>query len=265
MTKYNICVTGVTGRMGILIAQTVFDHPDCHLSGATVRVNNGYAGKPIGPLIDRDCPISAYSDPAQAIVDADCVIDFTTIEALEHHARLAAQAGANYMCGITGLADIHTQAMEKAAMHVPVFYAANTAIGVNLVAALARMAARHLSDDYDIHIHEEHHRHKRDAPSGTALFLGEACAKGRDRDLQDVRSDDVDRRDTRGTISFSAARGGEVVGNHTVSFMGLGERIDLTHHASNRAIYAHGAVRASLWLRDKPCGQYFMSDMLQDA
>lgn len=200
------------------------------------------------------------------IVDDKCdvFVDFSAPDGLEHHLEAAVEAGRPILIGTTGLTDAHQAMIDRAAKRIAVLQAANTSLGVNLLAHLVRETAARLGPDWDIEIVEMHHRHKVDAPSGTALLLGEAAAKGRGVDLARASARGRDGADARreGQIGFAALRGGSVAGDHQVVFAGEGERIELGHRAEGREIFARGAIDAALWLSGKPAGRYRMSDVL---
>jgi 4-hydroxy-tetrahydrodipicolinate reductase len=197
--------------------------------------------------------------------DGDVFVDFSVPEGLPEHLEAARAARKPILIGTTGLGPEHRRLIEEASAEVPVLQAANTSVGVNLLAHLVRETAARLGKDWDIEILEMHHRHKADAPSGTALLLGEAAAEGRGVSLEDVRDRGRDgltgARET-GHIGFAALRGGSVAGDHQVIFAGEGERIELGHRAESRAIFARGAIEAALWLKDRPAGLYSMADVL---
>lgn len=204
--------------------------------------------------------------PDAEIVDnaPDVFVDFSAPEALEKHLGDAVAVRKPIVIGTTGLTAEHQRMIDEAATRIAVLQAANTSLGVNLLAHLVREAAARLGDDWDIEIVEMHHRHKKDAPSGTGLLLGRAAAEGRGVDLDAVADRGRDGMGEReaGRIGFAALRGGSVAGDHQVIFAGEGERIELGHRAESRAIFAQGAIRAALWLRDKPVGRYSMNDVL---
>jgi 4-hydroxy-tetrahydrodipicolinate reductase len=250
------------GRM--LLAETLATE-GAMLAGGVDRLQPGdlpdlgqLAGaKPLGILA---------GDNAAALFHAvDVVIDFTVPAASVAHAGLAAKAGKGLVIGTTGLDADQTRAIEDAARHAPIVWAPNMSLGVNLLLGLVEQVARSLGDDWDIEIVEMHHKHKIDAPSGTALGLGRAAAKGRGVALDDVS---VRSRDghtgarKQGTIGFATLRGGDVVGDHTVIFAGEAERIELTHKATDRRIFARGALRAALWTKGKSPGLYGIKDVL---
>lgn len=233
-----IGILGAMGRMGQAIAA------DAAAAGADV----------IG-LVDRD-----LGDLAGTAAAAEVLIDFSAPAALAGHLAAARAAGTPILVGTTGLAAEHHAAIDAAAHAIPVLQAANTSLGVNLLAALVEQAAARLGPDWDIEIVEMHHRHKIDAPSGTALLLGDAAARGRGHRLDPV----VDRTGARveGAIGFASLRGGSVAGDHMVVLAGEGERIELGHRAESRAIFARGALRAARWLVGRAPGRYTMADVL---
>ena len=209
--------------------------------------------------------VDAGADSAPLAAAADVLVDFSTPAALEEHLAAARAAGTPILVGTTGLRERHQTLLDAAAGEIAVLQTGNTSLGVNLLARLVREAAAALPGDWDIEIAEMHHRHKVDAPSGTALLLGEAAAAGRGTTLAEVRVDSragLTGARSEGTIGFASLRGGSVVGDHSVVFAGDGERVVLTHLAQDRSTFAHGAVRAALWLAGKPAGRYAMADVL---
>jgi 4-hydroxy-tetrahydrodipicolinate reductase len=262
-----IAILGAAGRMGRANIAAVLDAgPEIALSGAVDRAGSPHIGADAGSLVGRDATgVIIGDDPAPVIAWADAVIDFTTPAATLEAARLAAQAGAALVVGTTGLSPEQEAELSLAARHVPVVYAANYSIGVTLLTELTRQVAATLDPSWDIEIVEMHHRHKVDAPSGTALALGKAAALGRD-----VAHDAVKRaaRDghtgprEEGTIGYAVLRGGDVVGEHTVVFAGTGERVELGHKAAGRGIFSQGALRAARWAMDQKPGLYDMVDVL---
>jgi 4-hydroxy-tetrahydrodipicolinate reductase len=231
------------------------------------ELNSGVFKAHLAAAVDREDDEKAgiTSDRVSAFRACDVLIDFTAPEATMDHIALAVQYKKPIVIGTTGLNPRQEENLVAASKHVPVFYSANMSIGVNVLAALVEQAAARLSDEFDIEIFEAHHRHKADAPSGTALLLGRAAAKGRGVNLSAVqvlsREGQTGAR-AKGAVGFSVFRGGDVVGDHTVTFAGEGERIELSHKASDRAIFARGAIRAALWLAGRPPGAYSMRDML---
>ncbi|MEO0361443.1 MAG: 4-hydroxy-tetrahydrodipicolinate reductase, partial [Pseudomonadota bacterium] len=204
-------------------------------------------------------------DPVEVFAKAEAVLDFTSPDATVAHTELAAQARAVHVVGTTGFEAAHLAAFEAAARHAAIVRAGNMSLGVNLLVALTRKVAAALDADFDVEVVEAHHRHKVDAPSGTALMLGEAAASGRGVSLDEVADrgrDGITGARGRGRIGFSAIRGGDVVGEHDVIFAGEGERVVLRHIASDRMLFARGAVKAALWGRGRKPGQYDMMDVL---
>ncbi len=212
-----------------------------------------------------DIGVKVIDDPLAVIANCDAIIDFTAPAASVEFAGLAANARIVHVMGTTGMADKHEAAVKAAARHATIIKSGNMSLGVNLLAAITRKVAEALDADFDIEVVEMHHRHKVDAPSGTALMLGEAAAAGRKISLTDTR---VSTRDghtgarRRGDIGFATLRGGNVVGEHTVIFAADGERIELSHRATDRGIFARGAVKAAVWGRGKGPGLFSMTDVL---
>ncbi len=261
-----IGIVGCAGRMGRMLAEAVLAAEGCALAGGTERPGGDAVGRDIGELVGRGpLGIPVITDPGQLIAASDAVIDFTTPAATVSHAMLAASAKKILVVGTTGLSAEDEAQLRKASDSTPVVYAPNFSVGVNLLMALTERAAAILGDDYDIEIVEMHHRHKVDAPSGTALGLGRAAATGREVGLDQVWCKSRDGHTgarPRGEIGFATLRGGDVVGDHTVMFAADGERVELTHKASSRAVFARGAVRAAQWAHGKPAGLYTMRDVL---
>lgn len=238
-----IGIVGASGRMGRAIAAMLRDSPEARLGG---RLSRG-------------------EDPAALAAACDVLVDFSAPDALAGHLAAAVGAGIGIVVGTTGLADDHHAAIDRAARKVAVLQSANMSLGVNLLAFLVREAAARLGEDWDVEIAEMHHRHKVDAPSGTALLLGAAAAEGRGVDLAAVSDrgrDGLTGPRTPGHIGFAALRGGSVAGDHQAIFAAEGERLELGHRAESRDIFARGAVEAALWLHGKPAGRYAMADVL---
>lgn len=263
MGQVKIGVLGCNGRMGLAVLRAVVERPDASVAGGAAR---SAAGQDVGAMVGLEPLGVAVTGNAEAVfADSDAVIDFTLPQATAGHANLAAATGTAYVVGTTGLGAAEQAAIEAAAKVVPVVQAANFSLGVNLLASLVKQAARVLEDNFDIEIVEMHHRHKLDAPSGTALMLGRAAAEGRGVDLAKVsdRGRDGHTGERKpGHIGFAALRGGDVAGDHTLMFAGPQERIELTHRAGDRMIFARGAVRAALWTRGREPGLYGMADVL---
>jgi 4-hydroxy-tetrahydrodipicolinate reductase len=261
-----IAVMGAAGRMGRQLIAAIAAEPQAMVSGATEPAGSPALGKDIGELAGLEpLGIAVSSDVASVIAAADAIVDFTVPKASVEFARLAAQSGTAHIIGTTGFDKASETAIAEAASKIAIVKAGNMSLGVNLLVALTRQVAAALGSDFDIEIVEMHHRMKIDAPSGTALMLGEAAATGRGviLDEHSVRTRDghTGPRHT-GDIGFATLRGGTVVGDHTVIFAGEGERIELTHRAADRGIFARGAVKAALWTKNKPPGLYAMTDVL---
>ncbi len=252
-----IGIAGYTGRVGQILVQEL-------QSGAWAGLELAGGTAPDAGIIAVD--YFTTDDPAELFARADAVIDFTRPEATLKHVQLAAETGTAMIIGTTGLSADDEAELTKAAEKAPIIYAANMSVGVNLLLALVEKAARALGPDgWDIEIFESHHKHKVDAPSGTALAVGKAAAAGREVDLNDVKvtaRDGITGEREKGSIGFSVARGGDVVGEHTAYFYGEGERVELTHIATNRALFARGALRAAQWVKDQNSGLYSMQDVL---
>lgn len=266
MEKPGIVVTGCSGRMGQMLVRLITESPDARLVGALERPGHPWIGRDLGEAMGgAPSGITVSDDPVEVIAKAQAVIDFTTPAATVALAELTAQARAVHVVGTTGLSDADLKALHLAARHAPIIRAGNMSLGVNLLVGLTRRVAAALGTDWDIEVVEAHHRHKVDAPSGTALMLGEAAAEGRGEALADLRTparEGITGARAPGSIGFSAIRGGDVVGEHDVIFAADGERVVLRHLATDRAIFARGALRAALWGQDKGPGEYDMADVL---
>jgi 4-hydroxy-tetrahydrodipicolinate reductase len=259
-------VVGAAGRMGRMLIKTISESEGCVLAGAVEQPGSIAIGEDAGLLAGVGKAGVAITDDAEAAFKGgDGILDFTAPGASVAFAELAARSAMVDVVGTTGLGDEHLGRLRKSAERARIVQCGNMSMGVNLLAALARKVAATLGEDFDIEIVEMHHRMKVDAPSGTALLLGEAAAEGRGVALKDrsVRSRDGHTGARRpGDIGFAALRGGTVVGEHSVIFAGAAERIELTHKAEDRAIFARGAIRAALWARDQQPGYYDMADVL---
>jgi 4-hydroxy-tetrahydrodipicolinate reductase len=266
MTDMRLIVVGAAGRMGRTLARIVTETPGVTLAGAIEREGAPEIGADSGVLAGLPANgIAVTSDALPVFAKADGVLDFTVPAATIAFAELAAQARIVHVIGTTGLAASDEAKIKAAARHAVVVKSGNMSLGVNLLAGLVRQAAKALDADFDIEVIEMHHRGKIDAPSGTAILLGEAAAQGRGIDLAQhsvrVRDGHTGAR-RRGDIGFAALRGGSVVGEHSVILAGEGEVIELTHKAADRGLFARGAVKAALWGRDKKPGLYSMTDVL---
>ena len=261
-----IAVLGAAGRMGQALIRVLAETPGCTLAGALEPKGSPVIGRDAGELAGLEAlGVAVTDDPLPLFAHADGVLDFTSPAATVEFAALAAQARFVQVIGTTGFSDADEAKLEAAARHATIVKAGNMSMGVNLLAALTAQVARALGPEFDIEILELHHRHKRDAPSGTSLMLGRAAAEAREVSLAErgVRSRDGDIGPRReGDIGFAALRGGDVVGEHRVIFAGPGERIELAHIATDRGIFARGAVKAALWARGRAPGLYAMRDVL---
>ncbi len=262
-----LVVTGASGRMGQTLVRLIAASPDrARLVGAVERAGHPWVGRDVGEAMGGAAlGVTVTDDPLEAFAKAQGVIDFTAPAATVEFAGLAAQARAVHVVGTTGLEAEHLARLGAAARHAPIIRAGNMSLGVNLLTALTRKVAEALGDDWDVEIVEAHHRMKVDAPSGTALMLGEAAAAGRGVALEEAADrgrDGITGARSRGRIGFASIRGGDIVGEHDVIFAGEGERVILRHVATDRAIFARGALRAALWGQDKSPGEYTMMDVL---
>jgi 4-hydroxy-tetrahydrodipicolinate reductase len=266
MGQIGVVVTGASGRMGQMLIRAMAELPQLRLVGVIERAGHGWLGRDIGACMGgADLGVQVSDDALAAFAQAQAVIDFTAPEASVEFAALAAQARAVHVVGTTGLQPEHHAILDAAAHHAVIIQAGNFSMGVNLLARMTQQVARALDADWDIEIVEAHHRMKVDAPSGTALMLGEAAAKGRGIALEAARvsgRDGITGARAAGSIGFSAVRGGDIVGEHDVIFAALGERVVLRHIATDRAIFARGALRAALWGQSQKPGRYDMMDVL---
>jgi 4-hydroxy-tetrahydrodipicolinate reductase len=269
MDEMRLIVTGAAGRMGRMLVKTIAETPGVRLSAAIERAGAPALGQDAGLLAGVGATgVTISDDPAAALANADGVIDFSAPAATLAIAALAARARIALVVGATGLSEDDLASLAAAARHAPVVRSGNMSLGVNLLARLTREAARALGQEFDIEIVEMHHRMKVDAPSGTALLLGEAAAEGRGLTLSEHSErgrDGVTGARRPGAIGFASLRGGTVVGDHSVIFAGDGERIVLSHHAEDRALFARGALKAALWARGRKPGLYSMADVLGNS
>lgn len=261
-----VVVTGASGRMGQMLIRTVIASDKARLVGAVERSGHDWIGKDVGVAMGvAAVGVVVTDDALDVFATAQAVLDFTVPAATVEFCALAAQARVVHVIGTTGLSDADLVKIEAASHHAVIVRAGNMSLGVNLLTKMTKMVAAALGEDFDIEIVEAHHNRKIDAPSGTALMLGEAAAEGRGVILADVSDrgrDGMTGARKRGHIGFSAIRGGDVVGEHDVIFAGAGERIILRHIATDRSLFAKGALRAALWGQDKKPGQYDMMDVL---
>lgn len=266
MADMRLVVVGAAGKMGRTLIRIIAETPGVTLGGAVERAGAAEIGQDSGVLAGLPANgIAVATDPLPLFAKADGVLDFTVPAATIGFAELAAQARIVHIIGTTGLSDDDEKKIAAAARHAVIVKSGNMSLGVNVLAALVRNAAKALDADFDIEVLEMHHRQKVDAPSGTALLLGKAAAEGRGIDLAEhsVRArDGITGARKRGDIGFASLRGGSVIGEHSVIFAGNGETIELTHKASDRALFARGALKAALWGRDRKPGLYSMADVL---
>ncbi len=266
MSDMRIVVLGAAGRMGQALTRVLVETPACVVAGGIEAKGSPALGRDIGEVAGLEpLGVAITDDPLPLFAQADGVLDFTTPAATVEFATLSAQSRIVHVIGSTGFTDADEAKLEAAARHATIVKAGNMSMGVNLLAVLTEPVARALGPEFDIEILEMHHRHKRDAPSGTSLMLGRAAAEARQVSLAErgVRSRDGDTGPRReGDIGFAAMRGGDVVGEHRVVFAGPGERIELAHIATDRGIFARGAVKAALWARGREPGLYSMRDVL---
>jgi 4-hydroxy-tetrahydrodipicolinate reductase len=261
-----IVVTGGSGRMGQMLINAVQASDACTLIGVLERTGHDWVGQDVGIAMGgAEIGVTVSDDAVTTFAKAQAIIDFTAPAATIGFAELAAQARAVHVIGTTGLTEGDIVKLDAAARHAVIVRAGNMSLGVNILVQLTKKVAAALDEDFDIEIIEAHHHHKIDAPSGTALMLGEAAAQGRGVALKDVTDsgrDGITGARVRGDIGFSAIRGGDIVGEHDVLFAAAGERIKLTHIATDRAIFARGALKAALWGQTQKPGSYSMLDVL---
>ncbi len=260
-----IALAGVSGRMGRTLIESVAADAGCNLHAAIDRSGSPLLGQDAQAALGGSSGVRVSADVPAALAGAQALIDFTRPEATFGYLQACATARVPLVIGTTGFDDAGKARIAEAARAIPIVFAPNMSVGVNLLMKLAEVAARALQDGYDIEIVEAHHRHKVDAPSGTALGLGQAVAGATGRDLAQCavygREGVTGERDPK-TICFATVRGGDIVGYHTLLFAGTGERVELTHKASSRATFAQGALRAAKWLQGRAPGLYDMRDVL---
>ncbi|AUH51741.1 4-hydroxy-tetrahydrodipicolinate reductase [Chromobacterium sp. ATCC 53434] len=265
MKPQNIVIVGASGRMGRVLIESVLNAPGVRLHAAIDHADSGFIGQDAGLFCGRSSGVAIATDFISALDGADVVIDFTRPEGTLEHMLACVERKVKMVIGTTGFDDAGKAAIAAAAGQIGIVFASNFSVGVNLTFKLLDIAARVLNEDYDIEIVEAHHRFKVDAPSGTALRMGEVIADALGRDLKQCavygREGVTGERDPK-TIGFATVRGGDVVGDHTALFATLGERVEISHKASSRATFANGAVRAARWLSDQPHGLFDMQDVL---
>jgi len=260
-----ICVAGASGRMGQMLVDAVRASGDCVLAGALDISTSPALGQDAGAFGGQSTGVTITADLDQGLAGGQCLIDFTRPEGTLAHLRACVKHRVNAVIGTTGFSEEQKAEIAEAAKSIAIVMAPNMSVGVNVTLKLLEMAAKALSTGYDIEIIEAHHRHKVDAPSGTALKMGEVIADALGRDIKEcavyAREGVTGERDPS-SIGFATIRGGDIVGDHTVLFAGTGERIEVTHKSSSRATYAQGSLRAVRFLAGKPAGLYDMFDVL---
>ncbi len=265
MNAMKIAVAGASGRMGRMLIEAIVADTEAELAGALDLAGTLAIGTDAGGFLGQPTGVAIESDLSKGLADAQFLIDFTRPEGTLKHLEYCAAHGIKMIIGTTGFDEAGKAAIAAAAQKTAIVFAPNMSVGVNVTMKLLEMAAKSFAEGYDIEIIEAHHRHKVDAPSGTALKMGEVIASALGRDLKDcgvfAREGVTGERDPS-TIGFATVRGGDIVGDHTVLFAGIGERIEITHKSSSRVTYAHGSLRAARFLRDKPNGLYDMQDVL---
>ena len=260
-----VVIAGASGRMGRILLEAVADAADMRLHGALDRTGSPMLGRDAGELLGASQGVKLTDDVAAALDGADVLIDFTRPEATLLHLDMCRAKGVALVIGTTGFDASGKAAIAAASAQMPIVFAPNMSVGVNLALRLLDMAARVLNEGFDVEIVEAHHRHKVDAPSGTALRMGEVVAAALGRDLKTCAvygREGVTGEREAATIGFSTLRGGDIVGDHTVMFAGIGERLEITHKASSRMTFALGALRAARFLAGKSSGLFDMQDVL---
>ena len=265
MSKHPIAIAGASGRMGLMLIEAILASDDCELAGALDIATSPAIGQHATAFLGHNTGVKITADPHSGLANAKTLIDFTRPEGTLAHLKVCRELGVNVVIGTTGFSDSQKAAISEVAKDIAIMMAPNMSVGVNVTLKLLDLAARALSTGYDIEIIETHHRHKVDAPSGTALKMGEVVAAALGRDLTGhavfARQGITGERDPK-AIGFSAIRGGDIVGDHTVMFAGIGERIEITHKSSSRDTYAQGALRAVRFLDHQKPGLYDMFDVL---
>jgi 4-hydroxy-tetrahydrodipicolinate reductase len=264
--SHRVAIAGASGRMGRMLVEAVCDAGDCQLAGALDVAGSPGLGTDAAAFLGRSSGVPVTDDLRAGLANAQVLIDFTRPEGTLAHLAVCRELGVALVVGTTGFSEAQKADIAAAAQDIPIVMAPNMSVGVNVTFKLLEMAAKALATGYDIEILEAHHRHKVDAPSGTALKMGEVIAQALGRDLKDcavyAREGVTGERDPS-SIGFATIRGGDIVGDHTVLFAGTGERIEISHKSSSRAGYAQGSLRAVRFLAGKPPGLYDMADVLQ--
>lgn len=262
---HRVAIAGASGRMGQMLIEAIKSAPDCELTGALDVLASPALGTDAMAFLGQTSGVAITADLAVGLKEAQTLIDFTRPEGTLTHVRMCRELGVNVVIGTTGFSDAQKVEIAAAARDIAIVMAPNMSVGVNVTLKLLEMAAKALATGYDIEIIEAHHRHKVDAPSGTALKMGEVVAGALGRDLKDcavyARQGVTGERDPS-SIGFATIRGGDIVGDHTVLFAGIGERIEISHKSSSRVTYAQGSLRALRFLSQQKAGLYDMADVL---
>ncbi|SMB24617.1 dihydrodipicolinate reductase [Sterolibacterium denitrificans] len=265
MNKIRIAIAGASGRMGRTLIEAILQTDDVVLAAALEQPGSAWLGRDAGEFVGASCGVRISDDIEAALQQSDCLIDFTRPEGSLRHLAICRRLGVHMVVGTTGFTAEGRQAIQDASRDIPIVFSPNMAVGVNAVFRLLDVAARILDEGYDIEVIEAHHRHKVDAPSGTALRMGEVLAAALGRDLAECavygREGHTGERPAT-QIGFATVRGGDIVGDHTVLFAGTGERIEITHKSASRKPYATGSLRAVRFMRDKKSGLFDMQDVL---
>lgn len=263
--RIRLAVAGASGRMGRMLIEATLASPDCRLGGALDLPGSAMLGQDAGAFAGKTTGVAVTADLRAGLADADVLIDFTRPEGTLAHLAACRELGVRMVIGTTGLSPQHKAEVAAQARHLAIVLAPNMSVGVNVMLRVVEQTARLLGEGYDLEVVEMHHKHKVDAPSGTALALGEALARGRGTNLaeQGVYARHGHTGERRpGSIGFAALRGGDIIGDHTVLYCGTGERLEITHRSSSRANYAEGSLRAARFLVGKAPGLYGMADVL---
>jgi 4-hydroxy-tetrahydrodipicolinate reductase len=265
MNVRNVCVAGSAGRMGRALIEAIAGSDDLRLSGALEQTGSPHLHRDAGEFLGAPCGVAIVEDIDAALKDGDVLIDFTRPEGTLEHLARCVRRKVKAVIGTTGFSESQKRAIEDASRSIAVVFAPNMSVGVNLTFKLLELAAKVLNEGYDVEIIEAHHRHKVDAPSGTALKMGEVIATALGRKLSECAvygREGVTGERLSQTIGFATVRGGDIVGDHTALFAGVGERVEITHKAASRATFAQGALRAARFLADRDRGLYDMQDVL---
>ena len=266
MAKIKVAVAGCLGRMGQEISKQVLKNKNLEFVGGFEHKKNKGINKPFNKVSEIKSAKLVDPNPIRSIKEANVIIDFTTPEATIENLKIASTNKTAVVIGTTGMTDSHKKKVKSYSKKIPILMSSNMSLGVNLLFNLVQQTASALKDtDYDIEIAETHHKHKKDAPSGTALSLGEYAAQGRKTTLNKSKVLDRTKKLTlrkQGHIGFSVTRGGEIAGEHTVSFIGTNDRVDLVHKANNRSIFVNGAIQAAIFISKKKSGLFNMNDLL---